>query len=297
MSSSSPTPAAADLPRQLEAEQQRRRAAERMLRQIAESWATRPLSWLHRLTRRGPDMAAVRAFLGEESIDAIGDSAASTPTTDSLAADARQLVVDDFHRLYYESGAQTWQDTWWLGTQVLKLPLDLWSYQELIYATRPDLIIECGTKYGGSAKYLANICDLIDHGRVHTIDINELPGRPDHPRINYVTGSSTDPEIVAEAAAAAATAGPTTMVILDSDHSEAHVYAELQAYAPLVSVGSYLIVEDTNVHGRPVRPDHPAGPGEAVDRFLAERDDYAVATAAHKFLVTFNPNGLLQRLR
>ena len=85
------------------------------------------------------------------------------------------------------------------------------------------------------------------------------------------------------------------MVILDSDHSEAHVYDELVAYASLVSLGSYLIVEDTNIHGHPVRPDHPAGPAEALDRFLAERTDFVRDPIGDKFFLTFNPGGILRR--
>jgi cephalosporin hydroxylase len=272
-------PTVAALVEQLARERRRREAAERMLSQLARSRAATPLVWMHRLTRRGPDLAAARAFL-----------ASPLP-----AIDARRLVIDEFHRLYYNSSAQTWEDTWWLGTRVLKLPLDLWLYQELLTLDRPDVVVECGTKFGGSALFLANIMDLLGHGEVLTIDIEAQPGRPEHPRITYLSGSSTAPDVVADVTARLA--GRRAMVVLDSDHSEAHVHAELEAYSPLVPVDGYLIVEDTNVHGNPVRPEHPAGPGEAVRRFLAERDDFAVAAVGEKFLFTFNPGGLLHRVR
>ena len=88
-----------------------------------------------------------------------------------------------------------------------KCPLDLWVYQELLYELRPDLIIETGTYSGGSAMYLASVCDLLDHGRIVSVDIAPQHPLPSHPRIEFVTASSTDASIVdrlrGEAAAAA----------------------------------------------------------------------------------------------
>ena len=106
--------------------------------------------------------------------------------------------------------------------------MDLWTYQEIVVETRPDLIVECGTHLGGSALYLASICELIGHGGVLSIDIEALPGRPRHARIEYVTGSSVDPGIVDSVGRE--TRGRRAMVVLDSDHIEAHVLAELAAY-------------------------------------------------------------------
>ena len=104
-------------------------------------------------------------------------------------------VVDAFHRLYYDRHETTWTSTTWLGTTVLKCPLDLWNYQEILVETRPDLIIETGTHLGGSALYLAGICDLIGNGRIVTVDIEDRPGRPVHGRIIYLEGSSTSDEV------------------------------------------------------------------------------------------------------
>ena len=103
-------------------------------------------------------------------------------------------IVADFHRLYRDSRA--WQHTYWLGVQTLKGPLDLWVYQELVHRIRPALIVETGTHAGGSALYLATVCDLLGSGEIVTIDIEEME-RPRHPRITYLQGSSTDPAIVA----------------------------------------------------------------------------------------------------
>lgn len=209
--------------------------------------------------------------------------------------EARQALVDAFHRLYYHSSRQTWKSTYFRGTSVWKNPLDLWLYQEMLSEVRPDLIIEAGTKFGGSAYYLASMCELLDHGTVVTIDIRPQPGRPDHPRINYLTGSSTDPTIVTEVDALLP-AGGTTLVILDSDHHREHVLAELRTWAGRVSVGSYLVVEDTNINGHPAAENWGPGPMEAVEAFLAEDARFVVDSSKHKFFLTFNPRGYLKRV-
>ena len=100
--------------------------------------------------------------------------------------------------------------------------------------TRPDLIIEAGTHKGGSAHFLASICDILRSGEVLTIDVTDQPDRPQHPWITYLLGSSTDAEVVAEATHCAEKV-ERVMVVLDSDHSEAHVFNELSLLGPLVT--------------------------------------------------------------
>lgn len=150
-------------------------------------------------------------------------------------------------------------------------------------------------RYGGSAYFLASMMDLLGHGRVVTIDIDAAEGRPIHPRITYLLGSSTDPGIVEQVRRQAS--GKRTMVILDSDHSQAHVAAELTAYRDVVSVGSYLVVEDTNVNGHPVHPEFGPGPMEALDAFLASTTDFVIDADRERFLLTLNPRGFLRRVR
>ncbi|MCY4074716.1 MAG: CmcI family methyltransferase [Acidobacteria bacterium] len=212
-------------------------------------------------------------------------------------ADERS-VVREFHRLYFDARAfnMTWRNTYFLGHAVLKCPLDLWLYQEMLHAVRPAVIVETGTAFGGSALYLASICDLLGTGRVVTVDVVERPGAPAHPRITYVIGSSIDPDVVAGVRSEVGASAPV-MVLLDSDHRRDHVLAELEAYAPLVSRGSYLVVEDTNLNGHPVEPDHGPGPMEAVEAFLARHPEFAHDASLDKFLLTFNPRGFLRRLR
>jgi cephalosporin hydroxylase len=179
---------------------------------------------------------------------------------------------------------------------VLKCPLDLWLYQEILHRIRPAVIVETGTAFGGSALFLASMCDLIGSGRVVSVDLKPRSGRPEHPRVTYITGSSVAPETLARVAAEIAGASPV-MVLLDSDHSEAHVSRELEAYHRHVSVGSYLVVEDTNLNGHPVEREHGPGPWEAVQAFLPRHPEFVHDLEMDKFLLSFNPRGYLKRLR
>jgi cephalosporin hydroxylase len=205
-------------------------------------------------------------------------------------------VIDRFTEVYYDGAlfGETRADTHWLGIRTDKNPLDLWIYQELLHELRPDLIVETGTAFGGSALYLASICDLLDHGSVVTVDIIEQEGRPEHPRLEYVTGSSIAPEIVEEVRRRVEPGG-TTMVVLDSNHKRDHVLEELQLYSPLVTPGSYIVVEDTILNGHPVSPEFGPGPMEAVDAFLAENDEFEVDRRCEKLYLTFNRKGYLRR--
>ena len=208
-------------------------------------------------------------------------------------ADAFSLI-DQFHMLYYGSREQTWGNTFWLGHHVLKCPLDLWTYQEILYDVQPDLIIETGTYRGGSALFLACISDLLRRGEVVTIDAARQDGRPQHRRITYLTGSSTSDEILRQVRRRAR-GKSTILVILDSGHGKDHVLAELQAYAPLVTPGSYLIVEDTNLNGHPVETHHGPGPAEAVAEFLEGDETFVRDESREKFILTFNPGGYLEK--
>ena len=208
-------------------------------------------------------------------------------------ADASSLV-DQFHTLYYSRREQTWGNTFWLGHHVLKCPLDLWTYQEILQEVQPELIIETGTYRGGSALFLASVSDLLRRGEVVTIDSARQNGRPRHPRITYLTGSSTSDKILRQVRQRAR-GKSTVLVILDSGHGKDHVLSELHAYAPLVTPGSYLVVEDTNLNGHPVESDHGSGPAEAVVEFLERNDEFIRDETREKFLLTFNAGGYLKK--
>ena len=215
-----------------------------------------------------------------------------------MGVNQRRSVTDQFHKLYYDSGTmgETWSKTYWLGTPVAKCPLDLWTYQEMLADVQPDVIVECGTLYGGSAAYLASVCDLLGKGRIFTIDVRPREDRPVHPRIKYLEGSSIAPEIL-DVIRGEIQPDDVVLVILDSDHRKAHVLDELRAYSDVVTVGSYLIVEDTNLNGHPVAPEFGPGPMEALEAFLAEDERFEVDETREKFFLTFNPRGYLRKSR
>jgi cephalosporin hydroxylase len=209
---------------------------------------------------------------------------------------ASEAAVERFHRLYYDAqlAGGTWADTRWLDVPVGKTPLDLWVHQEIVVETRPELVVETGTFMGGSALFFASLLDLLGGGRVVTIDVEARERRPEHPRISYLHGSSTDAAIVTQVQALAREA-TRVMVVLDSDHRREHVLDEMRAYGGLVSSGCYLVVEDTNINGHPVMPEFGPGPSEALEAFLAESDDFVVDRSREKFLLSFNPGGFLRR--
>lgn len=204
-------------------------------------------------------------------------------------------IVDKFHELYYYRKAQTWNDTSWLGVPTQKCPLDLWIYQEILGDVRPRWIIETGTAAGGSALFLASICDLIGHGSVISIDIRPASPLPAHPRIRFITGNSVAPQTVE---LVRQTIGPDApvLVILDSDHHCDHVREELRLYSPFVTPDSYLIVEDTNLNGHPVAPEFGPGPREASLEFLRQAPLFAPDRRREKFLISANIGGYLLRV-
>jgi cephalosporin hydroxylase len=205
--------------------------------------------------------------------------------------DQRKNCSSYFHQEFYH----TQFNTLWLGIPAMKNPLDFWVYQQIIYEIKPDIIIECGTAYGGSALFFANICDLINHGKVITIDIEEIKRRPEHNRIIYLHGSSTSDDILNKVKSLINKCDKV-LVILDSDHHKQHVLNELILYSKLVSKGSYIVVEDTNINGHPVLPNYGDGPMEAVNEFLKNNTDFFIDKSREKYLLTFYPNGWLKKI-
>ncbi len=199
---------------------------------------------------------------------------------------AREIAA--FHRVFYAS-RQTHGMTFYENVPVLKNPLDLWVAQEIIWDMKPTLIIETGTAFGGSALYYARQLDRVGEGMVVTVDKEPHPHVPQHARITYVQGSSTDLEIW-KALRACASTHPRVMVVLDSDHAKDHVLVELELYSQLVTLGQFLVVEDTNINGRPVDIDWKGGPGPgpAVDEWLPEHPEYEQAIMAERYLMTFH---------
>lgn len=212
------------------------------------------------------------------------------PTPERLAELRR--VRDAFHEQLFNH----FLGVNWLGVKTLKCPTDLCVYQEILFEKRPELIIETGSYLGGSALFMASVCDLLGQGRVVSIDVEPAGELPMHPRISWIKGDSVSREVLDLVATERAEAR-TAMVILDSNHTRGHVLRELKAYASMVSVDQYLIVEDTNVNGHPVLPEHGPGPWEAVGKFLEGQDSFGIDVAREKFLLSFNPGGYLLRVK
>jgi cephalosporin hydroxylase len=221
-----------------------------------------------------------------------------------LVAERRIRLTDEkrreYQKLFHE--IPVWGHTWFTNVRIEKSPLDLWMVQQILYEVRPDFIVETGTYRGGSALYWAHTLNGLglDTSRVLTVDIQDLTANAAanplwRKYVRFFHGSSTDPKIVS--AIRAVVKGRRTLVMLDSDHSMKHVSAELEAYAPMVSQGSYLIVEDTHMDGVPTHPYFGPGPAAAVKTFLetpAGRGFFA-DEEREALIMTFNPGGWLRR--
>jgi cephalosporin hydroxylase len=194
-----------------------------------------------------------------------------------------------------------WDSLWFQNVRIIKNPLDLWMLQQIAYEIRPDFVIETGTWYGGSALYWAHTLNGmgLENSRVLTVDIQDLTGKgaSSNPLwkkyVEFSLGSSTDPAIVAKFAERVKNA--RTLINLDSDHSMHHVLNELRAYAPMVSPGSYIAVEDTHLDGVPTHPEQGPGPMAAVLQFLSENHDFEQDFSREAMVMTSYPGGWLRR--
>ncbi len=213
----------------------------------------------------------------------------------------------------------------WLGRPIIQYPQDMVAMQELIWQIKPDLIIETGIAHGGSLILSASMlslldyCDAIDQGsildpkaprrRVLGLDIEirahnraAIEAHPMANRIDMIEGSSIDSAIITQVQEI--TRGfERVLVCLDSNHTHAHVLAELEAYAPLVSAGSYCVVFDTLVEDMPAEmfPDRPWGPGDnpktAVWEYLKTHPEFEIDKQIdHKLLISVAPDGYLRRI-
>lgn len=210
---------------------------------------------------------------------------------DAIKADqaAHADTIAAFHQAFYASKQTHWM-TYFEGVALLKSPMDLWVYQELIWYQKPTLIIETGTAFGGSALFFARQLDKLNAGKVISIDVEPATQLPQHPRITYVKGYSSTDLCLHEALATIVPTHPRVMVILDSDHAADHVEGELDLFAPYVTEGQSLIIEDTNLNGRPVPIDWRGGPGPgiAVDRWLPNHQEFGRNLWAERYLMTFH---------
>jgi cephalosporin hydroxylase len=188
-----------------------------------------------------------------------------------------------------------WAHCHWLGQRCWQNVLDLWTIQETLTEIRPALLIEARTNRGAAALYYAHQFDLMGHGRLVTIDIAKMHDLT-HPRVDFLLGSSVSAPILDTVRARVATAGGPILVILDSDHRDTHVLAELDAYAPFVTPGSYVLVQDGIIDELPSFAGDRPGPLPAIRLFLSKHPEFEVDHArCDRFLVTQHPMGWLRR--
>jgi cephalosporin hydroxylase len=214
----------------------------------------------------------------------------------------------------------------WLGRPIIQYPQDIVATTELIWAIRPDVVVETGIAHGGSLVLSASMLALLDYQDAVAAGTTLDPARPartvvgidieirphnrtaleSHPmasRIRLIEGSSIAPDTIGAVRAAVAP-GARVLVLLDSNHTEAHVLAELEAYAPLVTAGSYCVVFDTVIEHFPegAFPDRPWDKGDnpmtAVRRFVAEHPEFVVDEDIDaRLLISVAPGGFLKRIR
>ena len=221
-------------------------------------------------------------------------SAARRPVSEALPRRTRRLREHEFLR---ELVARThnFRDVTWLGHPIWQNVLDLWSLQEAISEIRPALLLETGTYRGGSALFYAHLFDLLGHGRVVTVDV-ERRHQLEHARIDFLIGSSVSESVLDRMRAAVAAADGPVLVVLDSDHSQEHVAAELAAYHHFVTPGSLLLCQDGIIDElRSFRRYRP-GPLPAIREFLIAHPQFKVDERYNRrFFVTHHPDGWLRR--
>jgi cephalosporin hydroxylase len=187
--------------------------------------------------------------------------------------------------------------TSYFGVQVLKNPLDMWVYQEMIFDQKPAVLVEIGNWQGGSALAFAHWFDLLGKGRVICVDVDHSLIQPvvwEHPRISFVTGDAAAvlPQV---AASLVGEERNNVMVIEDSSHEMAQTLGVLRAYAPLTPIGRHFVVEDGICrHGIDMGP--TPGPMEACEAFVAEDPRFEIDRSLENWLLTWNPKGFLRRV-
>lgn len=243
-----------------------------------------------------------------------------------FASERRQNIASIGADDDLKSSSRTWQvaaakhnyiyNFSWLGRPIIQLPQDVFAMQELIWSIQPDLIIETGIAHGGSLIFSASMLELNAacggpaDGEVLGIDIDirahnreAIEAHPMFKRISMIQGSSVAPEIIEQVKTKAA-GKQRVLVCLDSNHTHDHVLAELKAYAPLTSVGSYCVVFDTAIEEVPaaMSADRPWGPGNnpktAVREFLKTTDRFEIDhEIPNKLLITVAPDGYLRCIK
>jgi cephalosporin hydroxylase len=230
-----------------------------------------------KLLHNNPHITAIeKLFQDQSSMERLGDMT------------LRQYMMYHYYYLHqgYRYGAPKLQQRW-LGHDIIKTPQDCWVYQEIIWETKPDVIIELGIMFGGATHFFASILDLVGLAKAKP---------PESKRITYIEGSSTSEAVLEQVRRKAQ--GKRTLVIADSDHEKLHVLGEIRAYAPFVHVGGYFVVEDSLNDVMGYHPVPNEGPKAAADVYLTETDDFVLDRRwGERYVMSLNPNGYLLRVK
>jgi len=232
--------------------------------------------------------------------------------TQSLALSQDKDAFDDSLALLTKLDKHDYSYLWcWMGVPIIQMPADIMATQEVIWATKPDIIIETGVARGGSVLFMASLFEAMGNGKVIGVDIDirahnrdAIESHPMSKRITLIEGGSVDDNTL-DAVRANIPDGARVMVVLDSDHSRDHVLAECRAYGPLVSEGCYLVVADTVV-GHMDEETAPKKrskiwyrgnePLSALNDYLEEATEFEVDPVLNgKLVISSSPGGYLRR--
>jgi cephalosporin hydroxylase len=206
-------------------------------------------------------------------------------------------VPDDLRWSFTEAAWRNlpWRRTTWLGEPVHTAPTDLLAYQEILSRVRPDWVLEIGASDEGRARFLASICELTGHGQVLSLRSPEAPDPVPHPRLRVLAQSPSDHDVRRRVHDLVGSGN--AVVVLGACADRATTVRQFEDYADLVGVGSYVVVTDTVVNGRPVWPSFGPGPFEAVKQILNHHGEFVADPDMEKYALSFNPGGFLRRVR
>lgn len=193
-------------------------------------------------------------------------------------------------------GRQFKKRTMYFGIRAIKNPLDFWVYCDIICEVKPDIVVEIGNRYGGSTLALAHVLDNLQRGKVIGVDIDhsQVPRIVKrHPRITLITGDACESfdkikELINKR--------DKVLIIEDSAHTYENTLNVLRKFSPLVTRGSYFVVEDSICHHGLDEGPHP-GPYEAIEEFMKDNSDFQVDRTKEAYVITWNPKGFLKKIK
>jgi cephalosporin hydroxylase len=203
-----------------------------------------------------------------------------------------KMPQTDYYQIFYSHILREGYIPTWRGFRCIKLPTDLILYSQVLWDNKPDILIECGTAYGGSALFYADCFNTIGKGQVITID-KAAQSQPPHPRITYINGRMTACDTLATVRELVK--GKTVMVVLDGNHYRKQVKRELYFYAPMVTKGQFIVVED--IYRKSGLVPRAGQGGEAVDWFFKTKwgKDFKREPMDERFLYCVSKGGWLRR--